>query len=373
MGYLLSIVIPTKDRYFYLKNLIQLIDGFKSNEIELVIQDNSSNNEDFVKFLKEQDNKNVKYFYCPDKLSMSQNSDIAILNSTGEYVCFIGDDDGVFDNIVEIVRMMKEKGIEAILPSRSIYNWPDFFDGSYYKLTSTLLLNKGKKKLVPVNVQKELGKAIKSGFKNLGRMPRVYQAIVIRKKLDDIYSRYGSFFPGGSPDMANAVALSLEGCNCYYFDYPVVITGQSKSVGGGERTMIGLKSIDEIPFLPTEQKDYWHKSLPKLWCSDTIWPMSAYCVLIKSGREDLVNQINWNIAKARFLFNHWEYKDQVVYNSIIYYYFILFFIEKVYYYILNRIVYIISRGSRLSSGYLFRNVLNIQMCINCWKREGSRV
>ena len=48
MGYLLSIVVPTKNRYYYLKSLIKLVQSFNSNEIELVVQDNTENNSEIL-------------------------------------------------------------------------------------------------------------------------------------------------------------------------------------------------------------------------------------------------------------------------------------------------------------------------------------
>ena len=43
MGSLLSVVVPTKDRYYYLKKLIDLVDSFGyGEELELVVQDNTA-------------------------------------------------------------------------------------------------------------------------------------------------------------------------------------------------------------------------------------------------------------------------------------------------------------------------------------------
>jgi len=46
----LSIVIPTKDRYDYLESLIELISGFESDEIEIVIQDNTYDNREIIDY-----------------------------------------------------------------------------------------------------------------------------------------------------------------------------------------------------------------------------------------------------------------------------------------------------------------------------------
>lgn len=45
---LLSIVVPTKNRYIYLFELIKLLASFKRTDFEMVIQDNSTNNKQFI-------------------------------------------------------------------------------------------------------------------------------------------------------------------------------------------------------------------------------------------------------------------------------------------------------------------------------------
>lgn len=109
MSYLVSVVVPTKNRYKYLKHLIKLVDSFQLPELEFVIQDNSDDNSEILSFLKSYSNPHIKYFYSTDALTMSQNGELAIRRSTGDYVCYIGDDDGVCRNIVDCARWMKSK------------------------------------------------------------------------------------------------------------------------------------------------------------------------------------------------------------------------------------------------------------------------
>ena len=79
---LLSIVVPTKDRYKYLKYLIELIASFNSDEVELVIQDNSEDNKEILDFLKERD-----YNFVTKKLLYENYSyDDAINNGIAKIV-----------------------------------------------------------------------------------------------------------------------------------------------------------------------------------------------------------------------------------------------------------------------------------------------
>ena len=129
---LLSIVVPTKNRYFYLKELIELVERLHSNKVELVIQDNTADNSEILSFMNEKKYSFINYNHIEESISMTENSDAAILNSRGEYICFIGDDDGVVNNILHVVQYMKEHDIDAVVPKKLEYNWPDFVDNSIF-------------------------------------------------------------------------------------------------------------------------------------------------------------------------------------------------------------------------------------------------
>lgn len=51
MGYLLSVVIPTKNRYETLIPLIRVLAKWDDADLEIVIEDNSDDNNEFISFL----------------------------------------------------------------------------------------------------------------------------------------------------------------------------------------------------------------------------------------------------------------------------------------------------------------------------------
>lgn len=360
MKYLLSIVIPTKDRYFYLKRLLSLLVSYNSNEIEIVLQDNTEDNREIVEFLNALKWPHIKYDHTPKQIPISDNSDKAILNSTGEYVCFIGDDDAVLSNICDIVESLKNKHIDACITKTVVYNWPDFKDDSLFHLSASVVYRKGTGTCKEIDSNKELKNALSNGFKNMGCMPRVYQGVVSRAKLDEVYEKYGTYFPGASSDMANAVALCIVGCSCLYIDQPSIISGQSKNVGGGERLMQSIKHISEIPFLPKNLNEHWNNQLPQLWCSDSIWPESAYQTLIDGGCKELAGKINWEVVKARFVFNHKEYKKTVTLGITTYLYMVYILVEKAIKYIGNRLLFVCSNKRYVLAGRINRGITSVQ-------------
>ena len=156
----LSIVVPTKNRYKYLYHLIDLVGDLDTNLVELVIQDNSTNNTEIVDFLKDSNSQWIKYFYYKDSISMVENCDKAILNSIGNYICFIGDDDGFCLDILNAVEYMSKHNIDVMLSSKTFYNWPDYSDNSVFDITEALVYRKGNGNIEKIDSMKELNKCV---------------------------------------------------------------------------------------------------------------------------------------------------------------------------------------------------------------------
>lgn len=289
---LLSIVVPTKDRYNCLISLINLIDSFKSELIELVIQDNNNDNSPILSYIK--DKEYIVYNHIPDQIPISLNSDKAILNSTGEYVCFIGDDDGVTNYIIDCVKWMKLNNIDVVVPSTLSYYWPSYISSSTGNISGSISFKKMDYTYKKMDIPKVLKDIMNAGFINRGNLPLVYHGIAKRSVLSAIYKHTGTFFPGQSPDIANGVALCFFAKKYYTVNCPIIITGASLSHGGGIRKLKkGYAEIEDIPFLSTNAKDEWEPRIPKIWCGPTVWCESAVKALRKTGHQELISEVNF--------------------------------------------------------------------------------
>lgn len=313
MEYLLSIVVPTKNRYGYLEPLVRLIEGFANSNVELVIEDNSDDNLEFLPILKKMSFPDLHYYYNDKPISVGENLDNAIAHSRGEYVCVIGDDDGVLPSIINCVEWMKENSVDAIIPMIIPYLWPDHDEVS--------MRRKGLLKYSPVKRDRivefldpvqTLEEALKNGFLNRGMLPICYHGVVSRKALDIIYNRGGAFSPGPSPDIAAGVALSLVVKKYALIKYPIIISGASRQHGGGAyRMKYGAAEIKDVPFLPKNSFDTWERSLPKIWTVETVWPESAIKALRYMGREDLIKKVNFNRIYFEFLIRRFYYRKRL--------------------------------------------------------------
>jgi len=303
MNYLLSIIVPTKDRYKYLKHLILLIQGFNLKEIELVIQDNTKNNAEILTFIKKQSYSHLKYFHQSEKIPLEQNATKALLNSTGDYICYIGDDDGVTRNIVECVKWMNRENIES-LRSRKPYHylWPDAVINSNNKHSSVLAYYNSKETYEFLNPIEELNKVCGFGMQSIGLMPKLYHGIVRRDILDEIYRIGGRYFPGAAGDMANAVALSFIVKRFVVIDFPVTIHGSSKMLGGGiVQRKNEIAKLDEVDFISQKVRDNWEKKIPRFWHTCFVWPESGTKALRYMSKEEFIEKIDYDYMLGHFL------------------------------------------------------------------------
>lgn len=303
---LLSIVIPTKNRYCYLKYFVEYFVSLDDARLELVIQDNSDDNSEILNYLSEYQNKaNVIYNYTKEWLSVVDNSDKAILNSTGEYICFIGDDDGIDHKLIDIVEYMRSNNIDSMTCTKPVFCWPDIKSKGLNLSGIVTIRSRITNIITKIQPKLELQKSLNKGGISLENMPCVYQGVVRRKTLDLIFDRTSSFFPGPSPDMANAVALSLVVNNAIYVNSPLIISGQGfKSAAGLGARKAHISKIEDVVFLPKNTIASWESFIPKYWTGETIYAESTTKALRRMGFCDLLNNLNKEYLYAAIVMFH---------------------------------------------------------------------
>ncbi len=301
---LLSIVIPTKNRYKYLVGALESFLLLERTDFEVVIQDNSDDNSFIKDYIDEHKEFTfVRYYYNSEHLSMSENSDQAISNSSGEYVCFLGDDDTVTDKIFDVIDYMKNNHCDSCLGKINRYNWKDYRDihsGAEvyrsYKYDATF---------EGIDTDVILNNLLNIGAIEMLNLPRVYHGVVKRSLLDLIKDKTGTFFPGPSPDMASAVAIAVFANKHIQTNIPIIISGFSHNSGGGEgKGGHHGGEISKVSFLPTNIMDIWDERIPKFFSGLTIWPVTFIYALKKCGCSDMISKMNFNHIYANLYITH---------------------------------------------------------------------
>jgi glycosyltransferase involved in cell wall biosynthesis len=313
---LLSIVIPTKDRYRTLISLVKYLLSWDAINFEVVIQDNSSNNEPFRSFLETNKlDSRMRYFHEKDKLlTVVENSSLSIENSSGKYVCFLGDDDGIVCQILSVVHWMNINGVDSLNCSQGSYCWPECRVGTQGKKKSLagMLLYRGYSgRVSSINLECAISELLEGGALRINNITRVYHGVVSRAVLNELKMKTGSFFPGPVADMSSAVGLSFYSKRHVFIDYPLITAGASDySFAGKGRQRKNSTVLEGQTWLPKDTVQNWSWFLPKYLTVHTIWPESAVHALIQTGNEELINKLNINKIYAEFLVDCPELKTE---------------------------------------------------------------
>ena len=291
---LVSVVIPTRNRYSTLIPVVRaILSTISDPDLELVIQDNTQDNEPILELLEVLKDTRVSYEHTAEPVSIVENTEMALRRATGEYITFIGDDDLVSPFIVDVARRLIHTEIEAVTYPPAYYWWPTitFAKPSRFHQPGAFWF--------PINVQgfgrtfdpvTEIARVLESGAVSIFNLPRLYHGLVRRAVLETMRRSTGAYVNGASPDMALAVSLSLTVRHHAYIDFPLTIYGASKHSGGGW-TVEGkhFGRLEEQAHLPRSTIDNWNQKLPPVWSECTVYPQSVYEVLRANSLPDDIN------------------------------------------------------------------------------------
>jgi len=302
MNIVLSVVVPTKNRYDYLDFIIKYFLKIKSDRIELIIQDNSEPgaNKKLLEDLHFYNDHRIKYFFIDGHISQTDNCDQAISHASGEYVTMIGDDDIFSKHLVGYCESWSKLGYEAILPNKASYIWPDVTPRLYQKAMSGVLrIQNYTGEIKVVDAVKLPLKISMLGGTDILNLPRVYHGIVKKEILDKVYAHCGSYSPGPSPDIANAIALCRYLSSYALIDLPLITSGQGIASAGGKGAQGNhYGEIDKIAQLPVGTAKNWNKKIPFYWSGKTIYAESALKAFAAMGMEREMKDFDYNYLYA---------------------------------------------------------------------------
>lgn len=314
---ILSVVVPTKNRYHYLNFIIKYFLKIDSDHIELIIHDNSNPgaNKKLLSDLAGFNDKRIKYFTVEDDLCQTENCDLAISKACGEWITMIGDDDIFSKHLVDYCERWSALGYEAVLPNKASYTWPDV-EPRFYKssMSGKFRVESYSGATEAIDVSELPSKISKLGGTEMLNMPRVYHGVVKKEILDEVYTHSGAYSPGPSPDIANAIALCRYLTTFVSIDLPLIISGQSIASAGGKGAQgEHYGEIAEVTQLPKNASDVWNQGIPFYWSGKTIYAESVLKSLTAMGMSSELNLFNYNYLYASCLVfdGNRDYRDRI--------------------------------------------------------------
>lgn len=297
---LLTIIIATKNRQKYALHAVESILAIDDNRIELVIQDNSDANELGALLSKYASDKRLRYRYTPPPFSSIDNFNAGIELSTGEYICLIGDDDGINPEIIEATLWAKNNGVDALVGSLTAnYRWAGTGapDTLFTKMTGgTLTITHFEGKICHPSLEDSLLKFALNGCTNYLdiSLPKLYHGVVRREYMEVIKSKTGAYINGLSPDVYSSIALACIVNKLVTVDYPLTIPGvcaESTSITEGQIRKHSNR-LEDAPHFRDRGPYTWSIEVPRIYCVETIWADSGFAALKDMNRFDLVQRFN---------------------------------------------------------------------------------
>ncbi len=162
---------------------------------------------------------------------MSENWEFALKQCNGEYVTFIGDDDGFTPNGVEIaLRHLERSNLPAIIWEKAEYCWPDYVEPNYRNICIMRISNFDEQIL---NSSTQISSVC--NFKSCySRLPCVYNGIISAKVFADILNGNAAkkLFCGICPDVLSSLAVAASIPRFGFLRYPVSVNGASRHSNG---------------------------------------------------------------------------------------------------------------------------------------------
>ncbi len=227
----ISIVIPTRNRAEYLGPCIQTCLASKDENLEVIVSNNFSV-DNTAEVLASIDDPRLKYFSTERDLSMRENFEYALSHASGDYVIFIGDDDGILANGLTTVRYMLNKYDPDVLLWRHItYMWPHKNEEPYNGLLKFRYRDfcGPMKKLNP---QMILQGFCKGDIVNYRDGANIYHGCISRRIIEKISAKGGQYFQGQVPDVNTAITNLAYAKSMIWIRNPVTLAGQGEKSNG---------------------------------------------------------------------------------------------------------------------------------------------
>jgi hypothetical protein len=217
-----SLVIPTLRRPDTFEHALATLLAQPSDDLEIVVQNNG--NDPATRALVERANDSrVRHFSTDDVVSMVENWECALSNTTGVFITFIGDDDGLLPDACDVAGQILEADDAEILSWQPfLYLWPQYWDERRKnRLQATISFD--------FEVRREASRPLLERFYDFGahysKLPMLYNSFVKRSLIDRVRERHGKYFFGLLPDVTSGIVNAA-------FSETFLVSSRALSVAG---------------------------------------------------------------------------------------------------------------------------------------------
>jgi glycosyltransferase involved in cell wall biosynthesis len=301
----LSILIPTKNRAYYLPHTLESALAVKGN-IEIIISENygEDNAWEICNSIKD---SRVKIFRPPTKLPMHKNFEFLLEKATGEWITFLGDDDAILDYAALKIEQISKNfpSIEAIVSPRTYYFWPED-ESSFGSFRIPF------SKFHELVDSKETLSLALNGQIDYIYLPQIYSGGFQRRTLINRVrnAQNGIYFKATTPDAYSALMALLFTDRFLRIGIPLSVVGSSPSVSGKPTKLAKNRNLDYFGDL-NENSYQIHPFIGQI--NATTWTQWFYEAFLSAA--PVVNPLDFSYDKLINIFYR-SFIDLVLMNRL---------------------------------------------------------
>jgi len=226
---LLSIVIPTLNRPDTLRHAMATLAAQPGADCEFIIQNNGGGAETAA-LVDALGDARFRHFATSDIVTMTENWEQALAHASGEYVTFIGDDDGLMPDACAIATSILQRGsLELLSWAPYAYYWPQYYHPDFRnRLVAAVDYQFAARRIA----SHDLLVRFYNYEVHYSRLPMIYNSFVHRDVIERVTAALGRYFLGHSPDVASGIANAALTQSFVRLARPLTVSGLSQHSTG---------------------------------------------------------------------------------------------------------------------------------------------
>jgi hypothetical protein len=197
-----SLVIPTLQRSDTLRHSLATLVNQTYDDFEIVIQNNGRDSATEA-VIRSFNDRRIRHFWSDTVLPMAENWELALANATGEFITFVGDDDGLFPDACQLAAdIFARTNVEIVSWRPFCYYWPSFI---FPELQNRLIADVDYDvKIRLISSRNQLRKFYRFEL-HYSQLPMIYNSFVARSAIERVKSRAERYFLGVTPDVTSGI------------------------------------------------------------------------------------------------------------------------------------------------------------------------
>ena len=259
---LVSVVIPTHNRFELLKLAVQSVLNQTHSDFEIIVSDNYSTDATNL-IVEEFSDSRIKYFRSEKMLSLGDSWEFALTHATGEYVGFLSDDDAYAKVYLEtMLRILEDNKAEIAATKITSYYSKNFKEYGRNIEPNSLVLLPYSRKLSVLDKDEavtflfsKFNLTVNSGFASSVNIPQLVNTIYHSSLIKKVKDRVGKLLPIVGSDIYTA-ALFLNVADKYcYIDEPLYLhnTWEGSSTAGDQSMFEKYPEEKQLDYVPLKK------------------------------------------------------------------------------------------------------------------------